>query len=171
MHRLVVASLAAAGLSIGITVAASAADLGRPAPAPVYTKAPPVAAPYSWSGFYVGGNGGVYRSVDFGGHWTFFPSVADGANQDGGMLANAIITSLSLQTGNVNPANLNCMPLALGTDTYGKPPTTGCSYAMYVKDGKFALLKPKGGSKPYWTVKLIGKSVTENATTTTAAPQ
>ena len=39
-------------------VGAFAADLP---PAPVYTKAPPVAAPYSWTGFYVGGNvgGGV----------------------------------------------------------------------------------------------------------------
>jgi outer membrane immunogenic protein len=32
---------------------ANAADLP---PAPVYTKAPPRAAPYSWAGFYVGGN-------------------------------------------------------------------------------------------------------------------
>ena len=36
-------------------VGAFAADLS---PAPVYTKAPPVAAPYSWTGFYVGGNAG-----------------------------------------------------------------------------------------------------------------
>jgi outer membrane immunogenic protein len=57
MHRLVVASLAAAGLSVGISAAASAADLPRPAPAPVYTKAP-VAAPFSWTGCYVGGNAG-----------------------------------------------------------------------------------------------------------------
>lgn len=58
MHRLVVASLAAAGLSVGISAAVSAADLSRAAPVPVYTKAPPVAAPYGWSGFYVGGNAG-----------------------------------------------------------------------------------------------------------------
>jgi outer membrane immunogenic protein len=42
-----VAQLTAAG--------AFAADLS---PAPVYTKAPPVAAPYSWTGCYVGVNGG-----------------------------------------------------------------------------------------------------------------
>jgi outer membrane immunogenic protein len=59
MHRLVAASLTAAGLSVGLTAAASAADLGRPAPAPVYTKAP-VVAPSTWTGFYIGGNvGGV----------------------------------------------------------------------------------------------------------------
>jgi hypothetical protein len=39
-----------------------------------------------------------------------------------------------------------------------------------VKDGKFTLLKEKGSNKQFWTGKLIGASVTENATTTTAAP-
>jgi outer membrane immunogenic protein len=36
---------------------AFAADLGRPAPPPVY-KAPPVVAPYSWTGCYIGVEGG-----------------------------------------------------------------------------------------------------------------
>ena len=40
---------------------------------------------------------------------------------------------------------------------------------MFVKDGKFAIRKPKTGGS-FWTGKLVGKSVTENATTTTAAP-
>jgi branched-chain amino acid transport system substrate-binding protein len=93
-----------------------------------------------------------------------------GLKQQGKDLDPSTFASSIRKLGNVNPANLNCQPLALGTDTYGKPPTEGCSYAMYVKDGKFALLKPKGSSKPYWTGKLIGASVTENATTTTAAP-
>jgi outer membrane immunogenic protein len=62
MHRLVVASLAAAGLSVGFSAAASAADLGYPAPAPVYTKAP-IMAPWSWTGFYIGGNvGGAWSN-------------------------------------------------------------------------------------------------------------
>ena len=39
---------------------------------------------------------------------------------------------------------------------------------MYVKDGKFVLLKPKGSKTPYWTGKLIGASAV--STTTTAAP-
>jgi outer membrane immunogenic protein len=63
MHRLVVASLTAASLSVGLTAAASAADLGRPAPAPVYTKAPLI-APWSWTGFYVGGNVGGSWGTD-----------------------------------------------------------------------------------------------------------
>src|SRR5215472_1103145 len=43
--------------AILVTGAASAADLGRPAPAPIYTKAP-AAAPFGWTGFYVGGHVG-----------------------------------------------------------------------------------------------------------------
>jgi outer membrane immunogenic protein len=61
MHRLV-ASLAAAGLSAGLVAAASAADLGRPAPAPFYTKAP-IAVPYGWGGFYAGANAGWVGST------------------------------------------------------------------------------------------------------------
>src|SRR5215472_6191903 len=57
MHRLVVASVAVAGLSVGLAAAASAADLGRPAPAPVYTKAPIMMAP-TWTGCYGGIEGG-----------------------------------------------------------------------------------------------------------------
>jgi outer membrane immunogenic protein len=56
MRRLVM-SLTAAGLSIGLAAAASAADLGRPAPAPVYTKAPLV-EPATWTGWYAGLNAG-----------------------------------------------------------------------------------------------------------------
>ncbi len=41
---------------------------------------------------------------------------------------------------------------------------------MQVKNGKFVVLKPKGGNTPYWTGTLVGKSVTEATTTTTAAP-
>jgi len=49
--------------AILVTGAASAADLGRPAPAPVYTKAP-VAVAYSWTGFYGGVSGGYGWSAD-----------------------------------------------------------------------------------------------------------
>jgi branched-chain amino acid transport system substrate-binding protein len=93
-----------------------------------------------------------------------------GLKEQGKDLDPSTFASGIRKLGNVNPANLGCQPLALGTDTYGKPPTEGCQYAMYVKDGKFALLKPKGSSKQFWTGKLIGKSLTENATTTTVAP-
>src|SRR5262249_18355704 len=62
MKRLLLGSLAAASL-IGMGVAASAADLGRPAPAPVYTKAP-VVAPFSWTGFYLGADVGYAWARD-----------------------------------------------------------------------------------------------------------
>lgn len=51
-------SAALSALLVGLSVGAQAADLG-PAPAPIY-KAPPVAPPpFSWTGFYLGGNVGV----------------------------------------------------------------------------------------------------------------
>jgi outer membrane immunogenic protein len=56
MHRFIVMSLAAAGVGVGLT-AASAADIS---PAPVYAKAAIAApAPFSWSGFYLGVQGGA----------------------------------------------------------------------------------------------------------------
>jgi outer membrane immunogenic protein len=59
MHRLVITSFAAAGLSVGLTPEAFAADLGRLAPA----KAP-VAVKYSWTGGYGGLSGGSSWSPD-----------------------------------------------------------------------------------------------------------
>jgi hypothetical protein len=57
MRHLIVMSVAAAGVSVGLT-AATAADIS---PAPAYAKAPVVAAPvpFSWSGFYLGAQGGA----------------------------------------------------------------------------------------------------------------
>lgn len=46
-----------AAISLAALATAHAADLGPPAAAPMYTKAPPAA--YSWTGFYVGGNAGA----------------------------------------------------------------------------------------------------------------
>ena len=36
---------------------------------------------------------------------------------------------------------------------------------MQVKNGKFVILKPKGGKDLFWTGKLVQNSFTENATT------
>ena len=71
--------------------------------------------------------------------------------------------------GKVNPGNLSCQPLDISVESYGKPPATSCLWTTIVKDGKFVVLKPKTGGKPFWTGKLVGESVTQ-ATTTTAAP-
>jgi outer membrane immunogenic protein len=53
------ATLAAIGLSIGISGAALAADI---APQPVYKAPPPPPPPFSWTGFYLG--------VNIGGAWS-----------------------------------------------------------------------------------------------------
>jgi outer membrane immunogenic protein len=50
--------LAGTALLMVVSGSAMAADL-KPAPAPVYTKAPPMMpVPFSWTGCYIGGNGG-----------------------------------------------------------------------------------------------------------------
>jgi outer membrane immunogenic protein len=60
-------ALVAAALSIGIAQAAFAADLPpRPAPPPPPVKAPVVIPLYSWTGCYIGGNGGgVWVNKDY----------------------------------------------------------------------------------------------------------
>jgi outer membrane immunogenic protein len=55
MKRFLLAAVA--GLTASFSGFALAADLGRPAPRPVYAP-PPVVALYTWTGCYVGGNGG-----------------------------------------------------------------------------------------------------------------
>jgi outer membrane immunogenic protein len=51
--------LVGAALLAAMSGVATAADLSRPAPAPVYTKAPPPLPLFSWTGFYLGGNLGA----------------------------------------------------------------------------------------------------------------
>lgn len=60
---------------------------------------------------YIAGEGGVFRSVNRGGTWTFFPNdssediaFGDGAQVQGGYLPNAQITDLDLALGNIDPA-------------------------------------------------------------------
>ncbi len=74
---------------------------------------------------YVGGEGGVYRSLDDGRTWRRFPDVAlDGAPQDGGLLPNAQVTDLDLSLGNINPTtgrpNVSMGPDLLVATTYGR---------------------------------------------------
>jgi len=100
MHRLVAASLAV-GLSVGLATATSAADLGRPAPAPVYTKAP-VIAPYSWTGFYAGVQAGYgWNSGDVDTAGTAIAS-DPGAGAAGVAIVNASAAAAGLDF-NTNP--------------------------------------------------------------------
>ena len=72
---------------------AMAADLGRPAPAPVY-KAPPMAPAFSWTGFYLGGN--------LGGAWDksngSFPDSVFGLNFGNGN-SNGVFIGVACQVG------------------------------------------------------------------------
>ena len=55
---------------------------------------------------YVGTDGGVYRSLDKGTTWTYFPDqTIDGARQEGGYLPTVPITALTLSTGDINPSS------------------------------------------------------------------
>jgi outer membrane immunogenic protein len=52
-----------------VSGSAMAADLSRPAPAPVYTKAPPMMPAFTWTGCYIGGNaGGLWAKKDWSGN-------------------------------------------------------------------------------------------------------
>ncbi len=79
---------------------------------------------------YVGGEGGVFRSYDGGLTWTIFPSAANGSLDntpatpgDGGGLPAGLVTSLSLDTGEINPsngrANVATGPNSLFASTFG----------------------------------------------------
>ena len=58
MRRILLAGAATLAASLSM-MSANAADLQRPIPNPMPTKAPPYVAPeYDWTGFYVGINGG-----------------------------------------------------------------------------------------------------------------
>jgi outer membrane immunogenic protein len=81
MKKIILASTA---LLTAISGSAMAADLSRPAPEPVYTKAPMMAPVFTWTGFYLGGN--------LGGAWanstvtdTFFPALNYGAGNNNGV--------------------------------------------------------------------------------------
>ena len=80
MNRLIVTSLAAAGLSAGLSVAASAADLTP------YAKGPPV-LPFTWTGVYFGGNAGYGFQTDSNNIVLTNPSgSASGLNETGGFV-------------------------------------------------------------------------------------
>jgi outer membrane immunogenic protein len=75
---------AAAALAIAVAAPAFAADL----PARVYTKAPPVAAVYNWTGFYVGVNGSYIENHS---SWDVGPApfAFDGRNRGTGFFGGA----------------------------------------------------------------------------------
>jgi subtilisin-like proprotein convertase family protein len=74
---------------------------------------------------YVGGEGGVYRSLDKGVTWTYFPNITiDGALQEGGLLPSVKVTDLSLSLGNINPIN------GLPAQAFGRNMLVATTYGM-----------------------------------------
>jgi subtilisin-like proprotein convertase family protein len=85
---------------------------------------------------YVGGEGGVYRSVDNGVTWTLFPNQADdGAPQEGGYLPNAHVTVLSLALGNIDPTNGRPLMIDPASGTPGPDVLLASTYGR----GSFAI--------------------------------
>ena len=79
--RLILAAGAAVAAVLG-AAAANAADLPRPVPAPMVTKAPPyIEQTFNWTGFYVGVNGGGgwgHSRTDLSGGFSTSGGVAGG---------------------------------------------------------------------------------------------
>src|SRR5690348_10859751 len=82
--RAILAAGAAAVAVVGLSAAAHAADLPRPVPAPMVTKAPPyVEQGLNWSGFYIGVNGG-------GGWGHAFTDLSGGMHTSGGVVGGTV---------------------------------------------------------------------------------
>jgi len=81
MHRILLAGAAAAAMVASL---ASAADLPRPVPQQMVTKAPPyIDQTFNWTGFYVGVNGG-------GGWGHSFSDLSGGMSTSGGVVGGTV---------------------------------------------------------------------------------
>jgi outer membrane immunogenic protein len=81
MHRILLAGAAAAAMAASL---ANAADLPRPVPQQMVTKAPPyIDQTFNWTGFYVGVNGG-------GGWGHSFTNLSGGMSTSGGVAGGTV---------------------------------------------------------------------------------
>ncbi|HEY7244045.1 MAG TPA: outer membrane beta-barrel protein [Xanthobacteraceae bacterium] len=93
--------LAAAAAAASFAVPAQAADLARPAP-PIYAPPPPIVAVFTWTGCYVGANGGgLWSNWDLTDNFGFFGPIGTslGSNTASGGLGG-LQGGCNYQTGN-----------------------------------------------------------------------
>src|SRR5205807_8398356 len=92
---------------------------------PTQIAVPPTGVVPTHPVLYVGGESGVFRSLDGGQTWTPFPDTGiDGAQFEGGLLPNAHVTQLNLGIGNITTSSgrpiVSGSPDVLLATTYGR---------------------------------------------------
>jgi subtilisin-like proprotein convertase family protein len=97
---------------------------------------------------YVGGEGGVYRSTDFGASWDFFPNVTQIATTTPPLAPGSVVGPAEVaqgQVSNLPVAHVSSLSLALGDidPTTGQPKVTGNSQDLLLAttfgQGQFAI--------------------------------
>jgi subtilisin-like proprotein convertase family protein len=129
---------------------------------------------------YVGTDGGVYRSLDKGITWTYFPDQGtDGAREDAGYLPTVPISALTLTTGDVNPTDGSIVNQANGLNMLVATTAGRGTFAIRIND---AILLPNGQplsayavdpvSGPHVTaLEQSAAGITEYASTATATSE
>jgi outer membrane immunogenic protein len=135
MKKILVAGLAMSALLGG---SAGAADLGRPPP-PVYAPPPPLVAMFTWTGCYVGGNGGGVWATRTWTDQTLFLAGADlGSNNSESGGIGGLQGGCNYQVGgwvfglqgdydwaSANQTNAPAILLPFGISTYSKLKSLG----------------------------------------------
>ncbi len=132
---------------------------------------------------YVGSQGGVFRSLDMGTTWGYFPDINhEGAPQNGGYLPSVQVNALQLSLGNINPATgfpvqangLNLLMAAtFGRGTFAirldnnillQPATPLSFYAVNPVEGPHVVSIASSGPSTPGGTDLAGITVTFNST-------
>jgi hypothetical protein len=99
---------------------------------------------------YVGGYGGVFRSMDNGKTWTSFPDTSDGSPVNGGYLPAVPVTSLSLSAGNIDPTSglpSACRSTASSTRSRDRPSSPSARRPRSARVPAWAPAAPRSRSR------------------------